>query len=137
MDNKNLILIIIGALFFLTLGGGLGILYQQQKEILPVKETPKTQAVQTLSSKVIPSITAFGQVSNIDGRNLTLTFGGDNLTIKINDSAQIYLPATKTSAQQTAQFSDIKKGDNVSVNVKLLSDGQMDGQMVVIIGPQK
>jgi len=141
MEKKNLLLFLIGAVFFLVLGGGLGVFYQQQNTA--PKEVVKIQAVQTLSSKVIPSITAFGQVTKIDGKTITLTFGGDNLTVKIRDDAQIYLPATSakdkngklvTSQQQTAQFSDIKVGNNVSVNLKLLSDGQIEGQLVIILG---
>ena len=141
MEKKNLLLFLIGAVFFLVLGGGLWVFYQQQNTA--PKEVVKIQAVQTLSSKVIPSITAFGQVTKIDGKTITLTFGGDNLTVKIRDDAQIYLPATTakdkngklvTSQQQTAQFSDIKVGNNVSVNLKLLSDGQIEGQLVIILG---
>ncbi len=144
MDKKiSIILFVIGAIFF-VLGGGLGILYQSQKDVpLPPKEIVKIEAVQILSSKVIPSITAFGQVTNIEGKNITLTFGGDSLKVKVRDDAQFYLPATTTkdkdnkpiiSPQQTAKFSDIKIGNNVSVNLKLLPDGQIEGQVVIILG---
>jgi len=143
MDKKtSIVLFVISAVFF-VLGGGLGVLYQEQKSVSEIQDSPKTKAVQTLSSKVIPSITAFGQLTNIDGRNVTLTFGGDSLTVKIRDDAQIYLPATTTkdskgnpvtAPQQTAKFSDIKVGDNVSVNLKLLPDGQIEGQLVIILG---
>lgn len=142
MDQKNLVIFAVIGLVIFIVGGGLGILYQSKNPAQVVK----IQAVQTLSSKVIPSITAFGQVSNIDGKNITLSFGGDSLTIKIRDDAQVYLPATSTtdkngkpviSPQQTAQFSDIKKGENVSVNLKLLPDGQLEGQLVIIITAQK
>jgi hypothetical protein len=146
MDRKNLVVLIIVAFVFFGLGGGLGVLYQNQMGVVPANEAPKIQAVQTLSSKVIPSITAFGEVSSVEGKDITLTFGGDSLKIKVRDDAQIYLPATSTtdqngkpvtSAQKTAEFSDIKVGDNVSVNLKLLPDGQIEGQMVIIITAAK
>jgi hypothetical protein len=146
MDRKNLVILIIVAIVFFVVGGGVGVMYQNQMGVVPANEAPKIQAVQTLSSKVIPSITAFGQVSSIEGKDVTLTFGGDSLKIKVRDDAQIYLPATSTtdqngkpvtSAQQTAKFSDIKVGDNVSVNLKLLPDGQIEGQMVIIITAAK
>jgi hypothetical protein len=142
MEKKNLIILIILGFIIFILGGGLGILYQQQKEVLPSKDILKVQAVQTLSSKVIPSIAAFGTVTNISGRNLTLVSGNDSLTVKISDGAQIFLPATTTtdkngkvvtSPQQAVSFSEIKNGNNVSVNLKLLPDGQIEGQMVSII----
>ncbi|MEK7562211.1 MAG: hypothetical protein AAB509_00825 [Patescibacteria group bacterium] len=146
MDKKFLIVLhIVSGLFILILGGGLGILYQSQKDSLP-SANPKTQAVQTLSSKVIPAITAFGQVAKIDGKNVTLTFGGDSLTVKIIDNATVFLPAISTTdkngkpvttQQQIANFTDIKVGDSVSINLKLLPDGQIEGQMVIIIGVQK
>ena len=148
MEKKNLIsLIVIGVVFFIV-GGGLGLMYQKQKDAqsqLP-QNNKKVAAVQTLSSKVIPSITAYGQISKIDGRNLTLAFGGDSLTIKIRDDALVYMPSKTTSdssgkqiitPQTQSKFSDIKTGDNVSVNVKLLSDGQLEGQIVIILQSAK
>jgi len=139
MDKKtSIILLVIGGLFFLILGGGLGIFYQSQKNALQTPEgNSKLKAVQVLSSKVIPSITAYGQIANIDGRNITLTFGGDSLNVKINDDAIVYLPSSESSPQQIAKFEDIKKGDNVSVNLRLLPDGQIEGQMVIILNPVK
>jgi len=144
MDQKNIIILaVVGGVLCLAIGGGLGYFYQLQNGTLPPAESKKVEAVNTLSSKVIPSITAFGQVTNISGRDITLTFGGDSLTIKIKEDAPIYLPATATkdkdgnsvtSAQQTAKFSDIKVGDNASVNLKLLATGQIEGQLVIILG---
>lgn len=142
MDNKNLVILIIVAVLFFTLGGGLTIFYQMQSGFVSPKEAPKITAVQNLSSKVIPSITAYGQVSKIEGRDITLTLGGDSLKIKINNNAQVFLPSSSTidkdgktvnAPQQIAKFSDIKIGDNVSVNLKLLPDGQIEGAMVVIV----
>lgn len=142
MDKKNLTVLVIVAILFFVVGGGLGIAYQIKKDSLTPKEKVQVESANKLSSKVIPSITAFGEVSNITGKNITLTFGGDSLVIKIRDDAQIYLPATNSTdkngkavalPQRAAKFSDIKTGDSLSINLKLLPDGQIEGQMVIII----
>ena len=138
MERKFIISAIIGALFFFVLGGGLGVYYASEAGGVPgSKAAVKTQAVQTLSSKVIPSITAYGQVSKIDGKNITLNYGGDSLTIKLRDDAQIFFPSTATTPQKMAKFEDIKVGQNVSMNIKLLPDGQIEGQLVIILQPAK
>ncbi len=144
MDRKNLIILhVASGLLILIIGAGLGFFYQIKMGAVPQKEVPKVEAVQKLSSKVIPSIAAYGEVTNIDGRNITLTFGGDSLTVKIRDNAQVYLPTTYskdskgntvTLPQQAAKFADIKTGDNLSVVIKLLPDGQIEGQLVIILG---
>lgn len=133
MDKKFLVILIAVAVLFFIIGGALGFFYQAQKIASQPDNTVKINAVKTLSSRVIPSITAYGAISNISGRNLTLTFGGESLTVKIKDDAQIFLPSTATASQQTARFADIKKGDNASVNLKLLPDGQIEGDVVIIL----
>jgi len=144
MEKKFLTILIVVGIVAFVLGGGLGMFLQQQQatSMLKPENNPKIKAVQLLSSKVVPSITAYGQVSNISGRNLTLTFGGDSLTVKIRDNATVFLPASTTTdskgkqvtvPQKTVEFSEIKKGDNVSVNLTLSADGQMEGQMVVVL----
>lgn len=144
MERKNLIILhIVGGLLVLIIGAALGFFYQIFMGAVPQKEVPKVEAIKMLSSKVIPSITAFGNVSKIEGKNVTLTFGGDTMIIKIRDNAQIFLPAssskdskgnTVTLPQQSARFADIKTGDNISINLKLLPDGQIEGQMVILLG---
>lgn len=132
--NKNLLttFIIIGLVFF-VLGGGLGVFYQIQKDI-PLLE--KSEAINVLSSKVIPSIVAYGRVTDISEKNITLTFSGDTLIIKIKDTASIYsfVPDEEgNSNRQKTNFSQIKKGDNVSVNLNMLPDGQLEGESVIIL----
>lgn len=138
MENKTIIFVIIAVAVF-VLGVGLGAFFQTERG---QATAPKVQAVQTLSSKVIPSITAYGEVTKIEGRKITLTFAGDSLAVNIKNGAPVYLPAAKTtdkdgnptaSLQKTAEFEDVKKGDNVSVNLKLLPDGQIEGQLIIIL----
>jgi hypothetical protein len=128
------VLFIIGGLVFLVAGAGLGILYQTQ-QTAPQLEKINT-AVKFLSSKTVPSIVAYGQVANIDGRNLTLAFNGDNITIAINEDATVnsfVKNEAGTMAQKKSDFSQIKKGDTLNITIKVLPDGQIQGVSVIVI----
>ena len=66
------------------------------------------------------------------------------MTVKVGNNAQIYsytaastskTGATIPGAQKTAAFNDIKKGDSVSINLKLLSDNTLQGNSVIILPP--
>jgi hypothetical protein len=137
MDKKQLsILIVAGVLIFL-IGGGLGIFLIQGSS-----GRAKVEMANNLSSKVISSIIAYGQVKNINGRNITLSNLGDNLSILIANDAQVYAFVVPTDAgenttaspvQQTVNFETIKIGDNVNVAVKILPNGQVQGTSVIIL----
>ena len=148
--NKNLIILsVIAGVVIFVLGGGLGVFYQTQKGLLQTEKVQtKVQTMETviksLSSKVIPSIIAYGEVTNIEGRNITLSYGGESLTIKIKDDSQIFSFVKTASlkkgepavtSQQKVDFKTIKKGDNLNISVKLLPDGQLESQSVIILPP--
>jgi hypothetical protein len=130
--SKLVILAVAGILLFL-IGAALGFVLHTQNKI----QVQKVEAINSLSSKVVSSMSASGKVKNISGRNITLTNLGDDLTITIADNAQIYSFTLKTKGaaqtQQTAKFGDIKVGDNINVAVKLSPTGQMQGASVVIL----
>jgi len=144
-NNKKQLVILttVGALILL-IGIGLGVVFQMQNKT----QVENRKAVNSLSSKVVSSITAYGQVKNIEGRNITLSNLGDNLTISIANNAQAYSFSTPTTAdkngkvttgvpvQKTVKFGDIKVGDNVNIAIKLLPTGQVQGQTVVILPAQ-
>ncbi len=135
--NKSLILIIAGAVVIFVLGGGLGISYQAQKSGTSGSSNSDA-VVKTLSSKVVPSIIAYGEVTNIQGKNITLSYGSDSIIIPVNDDSQIFSfgqsADTKTPpVQKKVTFAEIKKGDSLNVNLKLLSDGTIQGTSVVIL----
>ena len=158
--NKILIflLIIIGVIIFTVGGGGLGILYQKQKdasqiEKLQARESVLNSVVKRLSSKLIQSIASYGKVSKIEGRNVTLTFEGESLTIKVREEALIFsftqtlgrsltgeaAPLKKgdtvITTRQKVELKDIKLGDDLGINIKLLPDGQLEGQFITIVPP--
>ena len=142
--NKNLTisLIIVGIIIF-AVGGGLGVLYQTRKNAPQVENSqPINPAIKNLSSKVIASINSSGQVSKIEGRDITLISSGESLTIKAKEDALIFSfiqvpPAKKggapTITQQKTELKDIKNGDNLMMNLKLLSDGQLEAQSITIL----
>lgn len=136
MDKKQLItLIVVGVLLFL-IGGAVGLLYGMQGG----SRGAKVEAVNNLSSKVVSSIVAYGQVAKIEGRNITLSYLGDNLEVFITDTARIYslTPAstgktgTVAPVQKTVDFGAIKVGDSVNVVLKLSANGKTEGSSVII-----
>jgi flagellar basal body-associated protein FliL len=139
MNKTSLtILIIVGVVIFLV-GGGLGILYRTQN---PSEKYQKLEtAVATLSSKAVPSIAGYGQVTNIDGKNITLSYSEDSLTINISEKAVIYsfvasAPAKNgatSGTQKEVEFNAIKKGDYVNIGLKLSPDGTLQGETVIIL----
>lgn len=135
MNIKNLVISIIIGLVIFVVGGGVGVLYQQKKEppAAPIRISGENSLVKILNSKVIPSIAAYGQVVNINKRNITLISGNEDFTVKINDVAPVYYFVA--SAQKSAKFEDIKRGDTVRVELKFLSNNQIEGYSVIIIPP--
>lgn len=137
MNNKTqlLISITITAIVMLFLGGVLGMTLQKTGGNQPAKN----EAVNSLSSKVISSIVAYGQVKSIDGRTMVLTNSGDDLTISIADKASIYsfvvLATGKAPVQKAVDFETIKVGDNAQITIKVSPTGELQGSQVVIIPP--
>jgi hypothetical protein len=134
---------IVVLLIVFVLGVGAGVFYQsQQNAPQNIVNQSSSLLVRQLSSKVIPAITAFGQVTNVNGKNITLSSAGENLVIKISDSAQIftYIPGatskvgvTTPGTQKPGTLSDIKAGQNLSINLKVMPDNTLSGSSVIII----
>ncbi len=139
-----IILLAIAAVFIFVLGGGLGIWYQTQKDAPQLKEAQKAESVvKFLNSKVSSSINARGIVEKISGRNITLSFEGENIEIRIKEDAKIYSfnniseSAKKTSSDTLVQtkntFESIKMGDDLFINFRALPEGILEGQSVTIL----
>lgn len=87
--------------------------------------------LRVLKSKLVLSILAYGEVKDISGDTITLSSGGDSAFIKIDPTANIgsvgadgkYIPVN---------FSDIKVGQNIQVEISLLPDNQLEGSSVLI-----
>jgi len=132
MDEKK-IAVIVPIIAALIIGGAIGVYFQFQKDA--PKLNIARNVIKSLSSKTVPSIVAFGKASKIEGRNITLDYNGDTITIGISDDAQIYTSSNQTAgATPTASLlENIKIGDDLSVNLKVLPDGQLQGQSVIIL----
>lgn len=140
MPKTNLIFLIIGGLILLGLGYGCGFL-SGQKEIAGIKtEGPLTDLIE---SKVITRLNAlaFGEVTEISGRSLTLKNQGDTLTILVKEEATInrLLPsegeigAPRTAETEEIEFEEIKIGDRVNIVCELKTDGSLEGVQVVVL----
>jgi hypothetical protein len=144
MEKKSIILFFIFAFLIFILGGGTGVFYQSQKCPLNIENTTdKTaifeKAVKDLSSKTIYFIVAYGDVTDIQGRDITINNNGENLTIKIKEDAKITsfkVPAvgeTSSDTETPAKFEDIKNGNNLRISLRVFSDGQITGDSVIIM----
>jgi len=145
MDKKTIILFFILGFLIFILGGGMGVFYQSQKclpENCPsaTKETSALEkTIKDLSSRTIYFIVAYGTVEDINGRKLTISNNGENLTVEIKENAEItsfirpVAGGNSSTPEAIAKFEDIKKGDNLRISLKVLPDGKITGESVIII----
>jgi len=128
LDKKQLtILIVIGVALFLF-GAALGITF--------IQSGAKVQTANSLASKVISSIIAYGQVKSINGNSITLSNLGDDLIISAAKDAKVYSFTTVVGGapvQKLVGFGNIKVGDKINVTMKLSPKGQLEGSLVVIL----
>lgn len=148
MNIKNVLISLVAGILILILGVWLGMLLGG-KGTMTASQTSQVAAgaalTKALSSKVIPSIAAYGQVTKIDGSNLTISYQGDSVVVSVDSNSKIYSfakqPTTTTTKKTTAPTSqqialkDVKVGDNVSVNIKVFPTGEMQGLSVVVLPP--
>lgn len=139
MKKETLIaIVIIGGLILLGIGFSLG-LSSGQKAIKEVK----APLAELLASKVIGSLTtiASGEVTEIAGRNLTLSKEGDTLTISIREDATIarLVPSAEVTevpqpvVREEIEFGEIKVGDQVSISCQLKADASLEGIEVIVL----
>jgi len=136
MDKTTIIILITAILVSLVLGTGLGIFYQIQKDAPKIQAGEKMAAtIKDLSSGMVPSIVAYGEVSAINERTITLVYNSKTIQIEVSKDAKIYTNnGTGKGTLPTAKFSDIKKGDRLNITMKVSPDGSLTSQMVVIVG---
>ena len=139
MKKENLIaIVIIGGLILLGIGYSVGLSSGQKA----VKEV-KAPLAELLASKVIGSLTtiASGEVTEIAGRNLTLSAEGDTLTIFIREDATIahLVPSAEVTevpqpvVREEIEFGEIKVGDQVSISCQLKADASLEGIEVIVL----
>jgi len=141
MKKEILIAIaVIGGLVLLGIGFSLG-LSSGKKAIEEIKTEAPLASL--LKSKVIQDLTtvASGEVTEISGRNLTLSKEGDTLTISIREDAPIYrlLPSEEVAAEvpqpvamEEIEFEEIKIGDRANISCALKDDSTLEGLEVTL-----
>ena len=140
--------IIVLVLIFFAAGAASGIFYEKQKQYFnPVKsesEVKSEQIIKEISSKIVPSMNAYGQVSKIDGRAMTLRYNGQEnqiLAMNVRSDAKVYsflsVVANKEGGSVSSKevaFEDIKIGDTINAVIKITSDG-IEGLSLIIMPP--
>lgn len=130
-----IILIIIGGLALLTIGyfTGVGSIPAESQQ-----EVVKTTGA--INSKVIKTIIASGEVSNVFDRIITITSEGESIDIFVKEDTQISSTSivsekgkVSTTKQGKAEFSDIKIDSQVSVIIKIMPDNKIEAISVNIL----
>ena len=136
MINKSLTitLLIIGVIVILALGSLGGILFQTQKTAPQLEKSGKL--IEVMSSRIIPSVVAVGEITNISGRTITLKPHTNEekpltLSIEITKDAELSSFVFSITGEEI-EFKDIKVGDNVNVSLKILSDSSFQGTSVIV-----
>jgi len=145
MDKTTIIILITAILVSLVLGAGLGIFYQMQKDATKIQAGEKNAAaIKDLSSDLVLSAVVYGEVSAINGKNITLSYNGKTMQVEIAADATIYSVPTTSGSSQTpittlpkAKISDIKTGNILNITMKVLPDGSLIGKTVGIISSSK
>ncbi len=148
MKNKSLVitLLIIGGIVILAVGYLGGILFRAQKTVTQLEKTSKL--IEVMSSKMIPSIVAVGEVTNISERNITLKAHTNEekpltISIKIANDAELTSFVFPTAGEEgegvlgaptreEIEFKEIKVGSNVNVSLKILPDASFEGTSVIV-----
>jgi len=145
MATKKLILftsLIILGIVLLAGGFVYRVLLEKQKIASDDGKIEKMEKIEkTIGSKVITSIVAYGEVSKISGRTVTLTSGAESIEVFIKENAVFLshvilavgekIPET-VPQQKEVGFSDIKIGNNLSATIKILPSGGAESVSVVI-----
>ena len=132
--NKITPTVLISSLLFLILGGGIGFLYKTLQISPQIKKT--AAVIKDLSSKTVLSTVVYGQVFKIEGKNISLSYNGDSITISMAEKAPVYSfvsDSTETPLQKKVDFKELKVGDNLNITIKLLPDGQIQGQSALVL----
>lgn len=146
MPNRivNIVILLVVIVVLFVLGFGFGMMYQKQNGGTP-NQAP-SGLLRDLTNNVITSIVGYGEITAIDGRSITISNQGGTVTAEVNEDAQVLIfnkPAEQPqvgTAQQLpkrtlSDFSALKVGDVVTVDVNVSEDGKLRIASVVIVSP--
>jgi len=125
--------ILISVLVVFVSGIGAGFL------IKTIQVSPKLAVIKSLSSKAVPSMVAYGQVSQVEGRDITLTYDNNSVKVTMAENSPVYAFVNNSTGGKATQnkvsINEIKIGDNLSITAKLLANGILQGQSAFILLP--
>jgi hypothetical protein len=132
--------LIICAVALFLIGGALGVFYQSKMQsgrqsLQPECTATAVSAIKSLSSDLALSVLAYGKITNINNRIITLSYNGVLLPVNVGQGAVVYSFVTGPGGKKTQSqinFGDIKIGDNANVTMKFLPDGTLQAQAVMI-----
>lgn len=113
MDKKQQYFIFLGG-SLVIIGCMLGFFYQWQKSSYQLKKIENILG--TLNTDVVPSITSYGRVEKINGRNIMLSFNSSLIEFNVADSVPIYGTG---KGRSEVDFDQIKIGDELNVQIKI------------------
>ena len=132
MQKASTLWLVILGIAILLVGGGLGVVYQKSTSSPSTANTAASQDFLTkLNSKVISSMVAYGDVTKVSGKAITLTTEGQSLTVTMKDNATytMRVPATSTTkaSSKKATLSDVKVGNKINISLDLSDTGELLG----------
>ena len=136
MDIKKIGLpvLITGLVVVLIIGFTIGIFYQARKDVATAQQNQKvSQTAKVLTSDIVSVIALYGQVTAINGRDVTILYKGESLTVNIPANVSITLAQPKGTNSKVVDFSSIKKGNNLTIASKISEDGKITAQAVIIV----
>jgi hypothetical protein len=145
--QKNIAIItaVVAGIIILFAGFYIGTLVSSptaQKTATIIQKDTRLQAtIKALSSKLVVSSIAQGNVTKISGNTLTLSNGTDSADILISDNTSVFsigapVPgSTKPAIPTKVNFLNIKVGDLLNVNIQVSASGDIQGTSITIIPP--
>lgn len=125
-------IIVLVAVF--VIGAIFGMFLQVQKDAPQIDKAAET--LKMLTSKAIPSVVVYGQISNINGRTVTVSFNGDTAVVKLRDNAAVSSFGGYGQGNNTPQnidLSQVQQGQTASISAKILSDGSLQGESLIVL----
>ena len=132
--KKSLFSIVAIAVVAVVFVGGVvfGMLLQVQKDAPQIDKADSVLKI--LTSRVVPSIVVYGEISEIDGNKITISFSGDSATVKMRAGAAVSSFGGKVGdTPQTTTLNDVQAGQIVSISAKVLADGTVQGESLIIL----
>lgn len=121
----SIVSLLIAVVIFFAVGFGAGFYYLNQTS------QGNSSLIKALASKVVPSIVAYGKVSKIAGKTISLTSGADSIDIVVQEEAPVNTYSQKDNSYAKIKLTDIKVGDTLNVVMKITEENKLEGISVI------